>query len=36
MRFVKITAWIILSLAALGLIAFWTFAPAIVEKGKTL
>ena len=36
MRIVKKAVLIILTLAALGLIAFWAFAPAIVEKGKNV
>lgn len=35
MRIVKKGILTILGLAVLGLIAFWTFAPAIVEKGKS-
>ena len=36
MRVVKKGILIILGLAAVGLIAFWTFAPAIVEKGNNV
>ncbi len=36
MRYVKNGVLILITLAVLGLIGFWTFAPAIVEKGKNV
>lgn len=36
MRIVKKAVLVTLTLAALGLVAFWTFAPALVEKGKNV